>query len=81
MTAAELAQRCADALEQGLKSVQLVVPRRSTGARRMVVIPKPRLYGEVCCETADGHTVVWVDAAALLALLAAAKLVKVEVAP
>jgi hypothetical protein len=29
------------------------------------------LWGEACCENADGHTVVWVDAVDLLAWLAA----------
>lgn len=49
--------------------------------RRMVVFKKPRLYGEVCGENADGRTVVWVNAIELLAWLAAAGFVKVETAP
>lgn len=74
----ELAEQAAAAIGKGLKNVQLVLPRHANGSRRMVVFKKPRLYGEVCCENADGRTVVWVDALSLLAWLAATGLVKVE---
>jgi hypothetical protein len=78
MTPSELAQAAADALAKGLQNVQLVLPRSASGRRRMVVFKKPRIYGEVCCENADGRTVVWVDALDLLAYLAAAGLIEVR---
>jgi hypothetical protein len=77
VNATELAQSAADAIGKGLRNVMLVLPLRATGGRRMVVFKKPRLYGEVACENADGRTCVWVDAMDLLAWLAAAGLVKV----
>lgn len=81
-TAGELAQATSDALARGLDRVQLVVAKPCTGRRRMRVFGgskgvKP-LLGEVCCENADGHAVVWVDAVDLLAWLAAYAGVRVE---
>jgi hypothetical protein len=72
----EIFARSAEAsLALGLDRVQLVVPRPCTGRRRMRVLGGTRgvktLWGEPCCENADGHTVVWVDAIDLLAWLAA----------
>ncbi len=78
MTPAELAQKCGDAIGKGLENVQLVLPRPATGRRNMVVFSKPRLMGEVCCENADGRTVVWVKALDLLAWLASQGLVTVK---
>jgi len=81
----ELARAAAASLAQGLDCVQLVVARPCTGRRRMRVLGGTKgvkvLWGEVCCENSDGHTVVWVDAVDLLAWLAAYAGVRVEVAP
>lgn len=73
----ELAAAAQKAIEAGLKHVMLTLPRECGGRRRMVVFPKPRLYGEVASET-NGHTNVWVDAIDLLAWLAAMGLVEVH---
>jgi len=81
VTPDSLARAASEALAKGLDNVMLVLPRRATGGRRMVVFARPRLYGEVACETPDGRTTVWVDAADLLAWLASQGLVRVEVAP
>lgn len=81
MTPTELALACADAMSRCLDSVQLVLPRRCGGGRRMVVFKKPRIYGEVACENANGHTVVWVSAVEVLAMLVASGAVKVELEP
>lgn len=70
MTTEELVSKCKSAMEQGLNHVQLVLPRATTGGRRMVVFKKPRLYGEVCRENRDGHAVVFVNIIELLAWLA-----------
>lgn len=74
-TADELARAAADRLARGLERVQLVVPRPCGCRRRMRVAGGTKgvktLWGEACCENADGHTVVWVDAVDLLAWLAA----------
>jgi len=78
----ELARFAANRLSQGLDRVQLVVPRSCTGRRRMRVLGGDKgvkvLWGEICCENADGHTVVWVDAVDLLAWLAAYAGIRVE---
>lgn len=57
MTPMELATAAADALGKNLENVQLVLPRPANGRARMVVFGKPRLYGEVACENAEGHAV------------------------
>lgn len=84
-SAHELARAAADRLARGLERVQLVVPRPCTGRRRMRALGgrdgRKTLWGEVCGENADGHTVVWVCAVDLLAWLAAYEGVRVEVAP
>lgn len=82
-TASELAQAASDALARGLERVQLVVAKPCTGRRRMRVLGGQKgvktLWGEVCCENAEGHTVVWVDAVDLLAWLAVYAGVRVEI--
>lgn len=82
MTPDTLAKAASGALARGLERVQLVVPSRVTGGRRKRVLGGFRgqkiLWGEVCCENADGHTVVWVDAVDLLAWLAVYAGVRVE---
>lgn len=82
-TAGELAQAASAALARGLERVQLVVAKPCTGRLRMRVLGGTKgvktLWGEVCCENADGHTVVWVDAITLLAWLAAYAGVRVEI--
>lgn len=81
-SAHELALYAANRLACGLERAQLVVPRPCTGRRRMRVLGGTKgvktLWGEPCCENADGHTVVWVDAVDLLAWLAAYAGVRVE---
>jgi hypothetical protein len=81
-TADELAKAAADRLARGLYLVQIVVPRPCTGRRRMRVLGgtggRKTLWGEVCCENSDRHTVVYVDAVELLAWLAAYEGVRVE---
>jgi hypothetical protein len=87
MNPGELANECAAAIkragEQGIKPfLRLTLPRWSRGRRHMVVFPKPRLMGEVLCETGDEkspRTVVLVDPIQVLAWLASQGLVKVEV--
>lgn len=73
--AGTLAKAASEAIARGLERVQLVVPRPCTGRRRMRVLGGKgglkTLWGEPCCENADGHTVVWVSAVDLLAWLAA----------
>jgi len=85
LTAAVLAGQAEASLARGLKFVQLVVPRPCTGRLRMRVLGGAKgiktLWGEVCCENADGHTVVYVDAVDLLAWLAAYAGVRVEARP
>ncbi len=78
MRPGELMTAAADALNRGLESFAVVLNRRCSGRRRMVVFPKPRLYGEVACENADGRTVVYVNALDVLAWLAATDLVTVK---
>lgn len=82
LKAGELAWLAEGVLGRGLTKLQLVVPRPCTGRRRMRVLGGTKgvkaLMGEVACENADGHTVVWVDAVDLLAWLAAYAGVKVE---
>lgn len=55
-----------DARARGLDRVQLVIPRRAGGSRRVKVLGGQKgvriVWGELCCENADGRTVVWVDA-------------------
>lgn len=90
MTPEQLANECVAAIERAAKHevkpfLRLTLPRPCRGARHMVVFPKPRLTGEVLCETEgdDGksvHTVVLVDPISVLAWLAAQGLVKVDVA-
>jgi hypothetical protein len=77
----ELAKKCKDTIDRGLEHVQLVLPRKTRRrgyGLRVVVFSKPRLYGELCCENADGHAVVFVKALDLLAWLAATGAIKVE---
>jgi hypothetical protein len=82
-TAGALAQAASAAIARGLERVQLVVAKPCTGRRRMRALGGYNgvkiLWGEVCCENADGHTVVWVDAISLLAWLAVYAGVRVEV--
>lgn len=80
MSPGEMARQCAAAMSKGLK-LQLVLPRRCTGRRRMRVFGKVGPLAEVACENHDGRTVVWVDPADLLAYLAARGLVTVKVSP
>jgi hypothetical protein len=77
-TPSELAKKCKSTIDNGLEYVMLVLPRRAGNRARMVVFSKPRLYGERCCENADGHAVVSVKALDLLAWLAATGMIKVE---
>lgn len=74
----ELALMCKKAIEAGRENVQLVLPRRAGGGRRVVVFKKPRLYGELCCENSKNEAVVLVNAIDLLAWLAATGLVAVD---
>jgi hypothetical protein len=80
----DLAQKAADAASKGLRT-QLVIPRRAGGSSRVKVLGGSKgvkvLWGELCCENADGKAVVWVDSIDLLAWLAAYAGVKVEVKP
>jgi hypothetical protein len=82
VTPAELGKAASDAGAKGHQHVQLVLDRKAGAGRRMVVFAKPRLMGEVCCESMDdngkAYTVVRVDAVDLLAWLAAAGLVEVR---
>lgn len=73
----ELAAAAKAAIEAGREHVMLTIPRECNGRRRMVVFPKPRLYGEVASEN-KGSTNVWVNAIDLLAWLAAMGLVEVH---
>lgn len=81
MTPHELAQLAADNVSKGLRT-QLVIPRRAGGSRRVRVLGGKdgvkTLWGELCCENADNHAVVWVDSISLIAWLAAYAGVKVE---
>lgn len=83
MTPHELAEKCAETIGKNLKHVQLVIPAPSRARICLRVLGGTkgvkRLMGEVCCENASGHTVVWVDAITLLAWLAAYAGVRVEV--
>lgn len=83
MTPDTLAKAASDALAADLERVQLVIPRRAGGSRRVKVLGGQKgvgiVWGELCCENADGHAVVWVDAVDLLAWLAAYAGVRVEV--
>lgn len=82
MTPLELAEKCAEAIGKNLKHVQLVIPRRAGRSARVKVLGGTKgvgiVWGELCCENADGRAVVWVDAVDLLAWLAAYAGVRVE---
>lgn len=75
MTPHELAEKCAEAIGKNLKHVQIVIPRRAGGSTRVKVLGGTKgvgiVWGELCCENADGRAVVWVDARKLLDWLAA----------
>jgi hypothetical protein len=76
MTPAELAAMAVKNLNAGLSRVQLVIPRRAGGGRRVRVFGgRPSLFGELCCENAEGKAVVWVDALSLLAWMTARGLI------
>lgn len=82
MTPLELAEKCADAIGKNIKHVQLVIPRRAGGSARVRVFGGQKgvgiVWGELCCENADGRAVVWVDATTLLAWLTVYAGVRVE---
>jgi hypothetical protein len=63
----DIEAKATDTLARGLQKFAVVLRRPATGRRRMVVFRNPRLYGEVACENGDGHAVVYVDAAEMLA--------------
>lgn len=71
MTPAELLFECARAEAIGLSKVLLVLPRRVRGCRGLMRV-MPGVLGEVCCENAAGHAVVWAPVAAIRLALAKA---------
>lgn len=83
MSPQELAEKCAEAIGKDLQRVQLVIPRRAGRSARVKVFGGQKgvgiVWGELCCENADGRTVVWVDARELQDWLATYADARVEV--
>lgn len=78
MSPAELAKAAVEAINKGLKSVQLVLPRKATGRRHMRLFGRSGPLCEVACENANGEVVVWAPAMDVLAYLAATGLIEVK---